>query len=159
MRIYNGTNSVLDLPLSGIQRLSIPPKSVSGDFMPTNEFLSLLVSTFDYSEISIIVSGPYEISMCASVSGSVGFVTQSLEEAIERFAEKVAPEAVKEEVATVNAEETKDNTCTCACCDDQPADDCPCVSFESESEDTDNEVVEEIQTGVKKTTKKSKKNK
>lgn len=159
MRIYNGTNSVLDLPLSGIQRLSIPPKSVSGDFMPTNEFLSLLVSTFDYSEISIIVSGPYEISMCASVSGSVGFVTQSLEEAIERFAEKVAPKEVEEEVVTtVNAEEAEDNTCAHACCDDQSADDCPCVSFESE-DNTDNEVVEEIQTGVKKTTKKAKKNK
>ena len=88
MRIYNGTKSMLDLPLTGIQRLSIPPLAVSGDFMPTNEFLSLLVTTFDYNELAIIVSGPYEISMCAGVSGTVGFVVQSLEEAIERFTEK-----------------------------------------------------------------------
>lgn len=88
MRIYNGTKSMLDLPLTGIQRLSIPPLAVSGDFMPTNEFLSLLVTTFDYNELAIIVSGPYEISMCAGVSGTVGFVVQSLEEAIERFAER-----------------------------------------------------------------------
>lgn len=88
MRIYNGTNSQLDLPLSGTQRISVPPRSVSGDIMPSNEFLSLLVSSFDYSEIALIVSGPYEINMCAGVSGSVGFVAQSLDEAIERFAEK-----------------------------------------------------------------------
>ena len=88
MRIYNGTNSQLDLPLSGTQRISVPPHSVSGDIMPSNEFLSLLVSSFDYSEIALIVSGPYEINMCAGVSGSVGFVAQSLDEAIERFAEK-----------------------------------------------------------------------
>ena len=88
MRIYNGTNSQLDLPLSGTQRISVPPRSVSGDIMPSNEFLSLLVSSFDYSEIALIVSGPYEINMCAGVSGSVGFVAQSLDEAIERFAKK-----------------------------------------------------------------------
>lgn len=94
MRVYNGTNSQLDLPLSGSQRISIPPRTVSGDVMPSNDFLSLLVSSFDYSEIALIVSGPYEITMCAGVSGSVGFVVQSLEEAIERFAEK-KPEETK----------------------------------------------------------------
>lgn len=88
MRVYNGTNSQLDLPLSGIQRISIPPHAVSGDIMPSNEFLSLLVGSFNYDEIALIVSGPYEITMCAGVSGSVGFVVQSLEEAIERFAPK-----------------------------------------------------------------------
>ena len=100
MRIYNGTNSQLNLPLSSVQRISIAPKSVSGDLMPSNEFLSLLVSSFGYNEIALIVSGPYEISMCAGVSGSVGFVAQSLEEAIERFAEKkeVAPKEVEVEV-------------------------------------------------------------
>ena len=92
MRVDNGTNSQLDLPLSGSQRISIPPRTVSGDVMPSNDFLSLLVSSFDYSEIALIVSGPYEITMCAGVSGSVGFVVQSLEEAIERFAEKKSEE-------------------------------------------------------------------
>ena len=96
MRIYNGTKSQLDLPLSGIQRISVPPRAVSGDIMPSNEFLSLLVSSFDYSEIALIVSGPYEISMCAGVSGSVGFVVQTLEEAIERFAEKKPEEVIVE---------------------------------------------------------------
>lgn len=86
MRVYNGTNSQLDLPLSGNQRISISAHSVSGDIMPSTEFLSLLVGSYDYSEIALIVSGPFEINMCSSVSGSVGFVVQSLEEAIERFA-------------------------------------------------------------------------
>ena len=96
MRIYNGTKSQLDLPLNGIHRITIAPRSVSGDFLPSNSFLSLLVTSFDYSDIAIIVSGPYEISMCAGVSGTVGFVVQSLEEAIERFAEKT-PKVVEEE--------------------------------------------------------------
>ena len=98
MRIYNGTNSNVDIPLSGIQRLQISPKSVSGDFLPSNEFLSLLVTGYDYKEIALIVSGPYEINMCSGVPGAVGFVVQSLEEAIERFnpkEEKVEPTKIE----------------------------------------------------------------
>lgn len=88
MRVYNGTNSQVDLPLSGMQRISIASHSVSGDIMPSNEFLSLLVSSYDYSELALIVSGPFEITLCSSVSGCAGFVCQSLEEAIERFSKK-----------------------------------------------------------------------
>ena len=123
MRIYNGTNSQLNLPLSGIQRISIAPKSVSGDIMPSNEFLSLLVGSFDYSEIALIVSGPYEISMCAGVSGSVGFVVQSLEEAIERFAEKKPePEAEVIKAEVVKPIENKDDEVA-------KVDEQECVSF------------------------------
>ena len=160
MRIYNGTNSVLDLPLSGIQRLSIPPRAVSGDFMPTNEFLSLLVTSFDYSEIAVIVSGPDEISMCAGISGSVGFVVQTLEEAIERFAEKVEP-VVEEKVVN---EEKPIEVANTEKVEEKPEDECPCVSFSQDNDedkvDTIEEVVEEVQPGVKKmTVKKAKKNK
>lgn len=91
MRVYNGTKSQINLPLSGTQRITIPAHSVSGDIMPSNEFLSLLVSSYDYKELALIVSGPFEINMCAGVSGSVGFVVQSLDEAIERFAPKECP--------------------------------------------------------------------
>lgn len=91
MRVYNGTKSQINLPLSGTQRITIPAHSVSGDIMPSNEFLSLLVSSYDYNELALIVSGPFEINMCAGVSGSVGFVVQSLDEAIERFAPKECP--------------------------------------------------------------------
>lgn len=113
MRIFNGTTKFIDMPLSGIQRLQIAPKGVSADFMPNSEFLSLLVSSYDYSEIALIVSGPYEINMCSSISGSVGFVVQSLEEAVERFSPKDAPvEPTKleiiEEIPTPTPEEVKE---------------------------------------------------
>lgn len=114
MRIYNGTNSNVDIPLSGIQRLQISPKSVSGDFLPSNEFLSLLVTGYDYNEIALIVSGPYEINMCSGVPGAVGFVVQSLEEAIERFnpkEEKVQPtkvEIIEEKQPEPKSEEIKE---------------------------------------------------
>lgn len=98
MRVYNGTNSQLDLPLSGSQRITIPSHSVSGNIMPSSEFLKLLVSSYDYSEVALIISGPFEFNLCAEVSGSVGFVVQSLEEAIERFAIK---EDKKEEPVVV----------------------------------------------------------
>lgn len=112
MRIYNGTKKSMDMPLSGIQRLQIAPYSVSQEFMPNSEFLSLLVSSYDYSELALIVSGAFEINMCSSVSGSVGFVVQSLEEAVERFAQKdVTPEPTKleviEEVTPPSPEEIK----------------------------------------------------
>lgn len=107
MRIFNGTRKSIDMPLSGIQRLQIAPHSVSQEFMPNSEFLSLLVSSYDYSEIALIVSGPYEINMCSSVSGSVGFVVQSLEEAIERFSPKdTTPQPSKLEVIEEKAPET-----------------------------------------------------
>ena len=169
MRIYNGTKSMLDLPLTGMQRLSIPPHAVSGDFMPTNNFLSLLVTTFDYSELAVIVSGPYEISMCAGVPGSVGFVVQTLEEAIERFSEKSPEvEAVIVPVVDENPEITivpaieekvgEEKTCC-----DNPTDECSCVSFnnneEKEKEEeaaVDKQVIEEVvQPEVKKAVKKA----
>ena len=132
MRIYNGTNSQLDLPLSGTQRITVSPNSVSGDIMPSNEFLSLLVGSFDYSEIALVVSGPYEINMCAGVSGSVGFVVQSLDEAIERFAKK------EEDTTPVVTEEKIDTEIV------------PAV----EEEDEKNPVIEEIPAKTKKAKKK-----
>jgi hypothetical protein len=85
MRIYNAKSSQINVPLTGSERLTVPAKSVSRDFMPNKEFLSLIVTAFDYSEIALIVSGPFEISMCSQVSCIPGFVVNSLEEAILRF--------------------------------------------------------------------------
>ena len=130
MRVYNGTKSQLDLPLSSLQRITIPANAVSGDIMPSTEFLSLLVGSYDYSEIALIVSGPYEINMCAGVSGAAGFVVQSLEEAIERFAPKevTKPEEKKmdvvEEPAVVKEQ--------CPVCDSEP---CVCEEKTKETEE------------------------
>ena len=98
MRIYNGTKSQVNLPL-GTQRLTIPSHTVSGDFMPNNDFLSLLVSSYGYDELALIVSGPFEITLCSSIPSCAGFVVQSLEEAIERFTPKTEEKKeIKEEV-------------------------------------------------------------
>jgi hypothetical protein len=75
--------------------------------MPSNEFLSLLVSSYDYNELALIVSGPFEINMCAGVSGSVGFVVQSLDEAIERFAPKECPKC-NQDPCVCNKEKEKE---------------------------------------------------
>lgn len=118
MRIYNGTNSQLTLPLNGNERITIAANSVSGNILPSTEFLSLLVSSFDYNEIAIVVSGPFEINMCAGVSGAVGFVVQSIEEAIEKFANK---DGIKD----TNPKAGTEIACSCAddgseglCCND-----------------------------------------
>lgn len=108
MRIYNGTKSQLDLPLTGTQRIQIPSRSVSGDVLPNNEFLSLLVTSYDYSEIALIVSGPYEINMCSQVSGAVGFVVSSLEEAIARFTPKTSTPAPEPKVVEEVEEEKEE---------------------------------------------------
>ena len=113
MRIYNGKNSVVSLPLTDTERITISGHSVSGDIMPSIKFLSLLVGSYDYEELALIVSGPYEINMCSQVSGCAGFVVQSLDEAIERFAPKeekpkkvdvVTPKEKEEKSATVAKE-------------------------------------------------------
>lgn len=106
MRVYNGTNSQVDLPLTGNQRITIASHSVSKDIMPSTEFLSLLVGSYDYNELALIVSGPFEINMCSGVSGCVGFVCQSLEEAINRFQPGVKEENPKKEKEVVTPDST-----------------------------------------------------
>lgn len=84
MRIYNGKNSQVDIPLA-TQRVTIGPKSVSKDLMPSTEMLQLLSTSFDDSEITLIVSGPTELNLCASVPSCTPLVVQSLDEALVRF--------------------------------------------------------------------------
>lgn len=86
MRIYNGTNSLVTLPITGTQQITINPKSVSIDFMGGTDFISMLVTSFDPKEVALVVSGPYELSVCATVPTAVNYVVQTLDEAIQRFA-------------------------------------------------------------------------
>lgn len=152
MRIYNGTKSQLDLPLSGIQRISIAPHAVSGDILPSTEFLSLMVTSFDYSEIALIVSGPYEINMCANVSGCAGFIAQSLEEAIERFSSK-EEKKVEENKVEEPVQNTEEKACEKPETPEEPKE------VEAVVEEKKEEVNEEIKEPVKKASKKSKKSK
>ena len=105
MRIYNGTNSQVNLPFVGKERISIEPKSVSGNIGCTNELISLIVTSYTTDELAIVVAGPYELSMTSSNPVAVNYVVQSLDEAIQRFAPKSEePKKVEEEV---KAEEPK----------------------------------------------------
>lgn len=107
MRIFNGTNSQIDLPLTGAVRLSIAPHAPSKDFAPNNDFLALIVTTYDEKEIALIVGGPYELSMCSTIPAAAPLLVQSLDEAVARFSTKqeVVVEEPKEEVK-VEVEET-----------------------------------------------------
>lgn len=100
MKLFNAKNSLIDLPW-GMNRLSVPPKSFSQDFMGTPDFIQLLVTSYDSTELAIVVAGPYELSMCASVPVAVNYVVQSMDEAIQKFGlgkeeKKETPEPVVE---------------------------------------------------------------
>lgn len=101
MRIYNGKNSQVDLPVA-TQRISIAPHMVSGDIMPNTELLSLIATSFDDTELALIIAGPAELNMCANVPAVTPLVVQSLEEAVKRFTptieeeKKEEPEAIPE---------------------------------------------------------------
>lgn len=107
MRIYNGKNANINVPLPNGERLSIDSKSISKDFMPSPDFLNMIKTSFDYSEIALVVSGIIEMNMCSSVSSIAGFVANSIGEAVERFSpkpEKKVEEKEKEKAPVVNPE-------------------------------------------------------
>jgi hypothetical protein len=138
MKLFNAKNSLIDLPW-GMNRLSVPPKSFSQDFMGTPDFIQLLVTSYDSTELAIVVAGPYELSMCASVPVAVNYVVQSMDEAIQKFGlgkeEKketpeptVEPEPVKEPEPEpeVKEEEKKEE-------EEKPADETPAETKKKKS--------------------------
>ena len=84
MKIFNATNSFLDLPY-GMNRLRIEPRSFSQEMMGTTEFIQTLVMSYSTDEVAILVGGPYELGMCASVPVSVNYVVQTTDEIVQRF--------------------------------------------------------------------------
>lgn len=109
MRIYNGKNSQVDLPVA-TQRISIAPHMVSGDIMPNTELLSLIATSFDDTELALIIAGPAELNMCANVPAVTPLVVQSLEEAVKRFTPTIdekekKPEAIPETPTIEKVEE------------------------------------------------------
>jgi len=148
MRIYNGKDSLVCLPLNANQRISIDPHSVSGDFLPSTEFITTVISAYNTDELALIVSSSFEINICANIVGAVLYVVQSLDEAISRFAipKEEKKEEVKIEVPTEKPEEKK---CECETCKDS----CECENNEICEETTQEEPQEE------KVVEKPKKNK
>lgn len=105
MRIFNGTNSVLTLPLTGNQQLVVLPKSVSQEFMGSTNFLSMVVTSFSCDEVAFVVSGPYEINQCSSIPTAVNYVVQTLDEAIIKFGLKKEEPKCECEKCTCEEEE------------------------------------------------------
>ena len=85
MRIYNARKSQISIPLTATEKIVVPPYGTSTSFLPNPKILSLIVTSFDYSDIALIVSGPNEMTMCSETPCCSGFVVNSLEEALERF--------------------------------------------------------------------------
>lgn len=103
MRIYNGKNSQLDLPLSGATRLVVPAHSVSKDFLPSDYFLTMIAQCYEDKDLALIVSGPWEINMCAKNPACNPMVVNTLDEAIERF----NPQPKEEKVVVMEEVETE----------------------------------------------------
>lgn len=105
MRIYNGKNSQVDIPITNTMRLTVAPHSVSKDFLPNDEFLTIVPTAYTDKDIALIVGGPYEINMCAKAPAAASLVVQSLDEAIERFTPKSEVKKVVEVYAEKVVEE------------------------------------------------------
>lgn len=112
MRIYNGTKFTLTLPYAGGENLTIAPKTPSGNVLCTNDFISMIITSYTTEEVAIIAAGPFEVTACANVPTATNYVVQSLEEAIARFnpsaafnkkeePKKLEPEVKKEAPAPV----------------------------------------------------------
>ena len=86
MRIYNSRTSQISIPLTATEKIVVPGHGTSASFMPNPKILSLIVTSFDYDELALIVTGPIEMTMCSETPCCAGFVVNSLEEALERFA-------------------------------------------------------------------------
>lgn len=101
MRIYNGKNSLIDLPLTNRVRLTIPAHSVSKEFMPSDEFLSMVVTAYSDTDIALIVSGPYELNLCAKNPVATPMIAYSLDEAVIRFNGPATADGDKEEITEI----------------------------------------------------------
>lgn len=97
MKIYNGTNSVMNLPLNNGSRLIIRPRSLSDPFLASTEVLQLVVSAFSRNDIAIIPSGASELNLSSTVSALPAYIAYTEEEAITRF---VKPEETKSSTET-----------------------------------------------------------
>lgn len=148
MRVYNGKNCQICVPMLGTSRmLELGPKSVSPNIVPTKEFLELLTQTFTPEEIALIVAGTFEYNVCANIPLACNFTTTSLDEAIERFQVKSEPSKLDKIIEEEKKEE--ETTCCSGECNQ-----CNCSSNEQGVEE---KVVEETAEPEPATTKKDKK--
>lgn len=108
MRIFNNKAVNLEVPLGNGQFITVPPQGVSGDFLPSTKFLSLMAASFKFEDISLVVNGVLELNACSAVPPCMGFVVYSVSEAVERF-HKLAEgkETPSENPANIEVQEKK----------------------------------------------------
>lgn len=106
MRIYNGKNSVINVPL-GNQRITVPAHSISSDFMPSTDFIRTMSVSFDVNEVALIVVGAWEGNMCAGVPAVQPLCVSSLDEALARFNSPLADKKVEQPKKVSKKEDKK----------------------------------------------------
>lgn len=107
MRIYNGKNSVINVPL-GNQRITVPAHSISSDFMPSTDFIRTMSVSFDVNEVALIVVGAWEGNMCAGVPAVQPLCVSSLDEALARFNSPLADKKVEQPKKVSKKEDKKE---------------------------------------------------
>lgn len=99
MRVYNGKNSQVDMPLNGNLRLTIPSHSVCKPFSATDQFLEMIVSNYDDTELAIICDGVIEWNQCARIQALQPMLVQTLDQAVQRFSEPEKENMIEEKDA------------------------------------------------------------
>lgn len=107
MKIYNGTNSSLNIPMANKSRLLIGPMSASTAFYPSVEVLELLVSAYSRDDIAIVIESSAELQMGSLVSALPGYVVNSVEEAVMKFKKPEPKKVEKPKAPEEPKEETK----------------------------------------------------
>ena len=150
MRIYNGTQSKISIPWLGTNNpvFELEARTVSGNFMPTNEFLTLLTNSFTPDQIAFIIAGRCEYEVCANVKMAANYTVTSLDEAIDKCTPKKKAEPVEE----IIKEEEKQNQ------EAEPEVEVPCENEETETNKEEENAESEPET-PEPTVKKSKKSK
>ena len=99
MRVYNGKNSQVDMPLNGNLRLTIPSHSVCKPFSATDQFLEMIVSNYDDTELAIVCDGVIEWNQCARIQALQPMLVQTLDEAVQRFSKPEKENMIEEKDA------------------------------------------------------------
>lgn len=99
MRIYNATNSTINVPIVGTNdRLVIQGKSLSSDVMISKEFIIMLMSAYTSDELGFIISGPFEMTTLSHIPASISYSYQTYEDCLEHFGQGKVKEKVEEQL-------------------------------------------------------------
>lgn len=95
MKIVNGSEQVLMLPLGG-QMMTILPKNVSSDIVASKSLVLAAITTNTPENIGLVTYSAAELQVINSVTGSSPYLYQNLEDAVS----KLIPEGIQPIVET-----------------------------------------------------------